>query len=312
MDYIRLNDLVEKLELIEYTPEMDMEDRRIYIPEVNRPAIQLTGFFKKFQNKRVQVIGNVEILYMNSLKKEEALAAYENLVSRNVPCVIFTNSLRPYKDILAINRKYNVPAYGTPKKTSPFEAELIRYLSEELAPTITLHGVLVDVFGEGVLLMGESGIGKSEAALELVKRGHRLISDDAVEIRKFSEDILVGTAPDITRHFIELRGTGIIDVKTLFGVEAVEETHEIDVIIKLVEWDNDATYNRLGLDKEYTEILGNKVVTYTIPIRPGRNVAVITETTALNHRQKKMGYDAAAELTRRIQERILEKRRQKE
>ncbi len=311
MDYIKMNDLVEKLELIDYTPEMELEDRRIYIPEVNRPGIQLTGFFKKFQNKRVQVMGNVEILYLNSLKKEKALEAYENLVSRIVPCVIFTNSLKPYKDILAINRKYNVPAYGTPMKSSPFEAELIRFLGETLAPTITLHGVLVDVFGEGVLLMGESGIGKSEAALELVKRGHRLISDDAVEIRKVSETRLVGTAPDITRHFIELRGAGIIDVKTLFGVESVEETHEIDLVIKLVEWDNEAVYNRLGLDNEYTEILGNKVVTYTIPIRPGRNVAVITETTALNHRQKKMGYDAAAELTRRIQERILEKRRQK-
>lgn len=310
MDFIRVDDLIEHMNLNNLTPKIDTDERRIYIPEINRPGLQLTGFFQKFQNKRVQVLGNVESLYLKSLEKEERLSAYEGLISRNVPCVIFTNNIVPEDELLAINARYGVPCLGSETKTSPFSAELIRYLVEQMAPSITLHGVLVDVFGEGVLIMGESGIGKSEAALELVKRGHRLISDDAVEIRKISDISLVGTAPDITRHFIELRGTGIIDVKTLFGVESVEDIHEIDLIIKLVEWEADAVYNRLGLDNEYTDILGKQVVTYTIPIRPGRNVAVITETTALNHRQKEMGYDAAKELTRRLQEKMLQKRRQ--
>ena len=181
-------------------------------------------------------------------------------------------------------------------------------MNVQLAPTISIHGVLVDVFGEGVLIMGESGIGKSEAALELIKRGHRLITDDVVQISRVSDVTLVGTSPDITRHFIELRGIGIIDVKTLFGVESVEKTHSIDLVIKLEEWDKDKVYDRLGLEEEYTEFLGNRVVCHSLPIRPGRNLAVIVETAAVNHRQKKMGYNAAQELYRRVQENLSKKR----
>ena len=187
-------------------------------------------------------------------------------------------------------------------------AEIIRWLGVQLAPMISIHGVLVDVYGEGVLIMGESGIGKSEAALELIKRGHRLVSDDVVEISRVSDVTLVGTAPDITRHFIELRGIGIIDVKTLFGVESVKNTQTIDLVIKLEEWDRDKEYDRLGLEEEYIEFLGNKVVCHSLPIRPGRNLAVIVESAAVNHRQKKMGYNAAKELYNRVQANLFKKR----
>ena len=203
---------------------------------------------------------------------------------------------------------YGVPVFWTEKATSNFMAEIIRWMNEELAPCISIHGVLVDVFGEGVLIMGESGIGKSEAALELIKRGHRLVSDDVVEIRKISDVSLVGTAPDITRHFIELRGIGIIDVKTLYGVESVKDNQTIDMVIKLEEWDRDKEYDRLGLEEEYTEFLGNRVVCHSIPIRPGRNLAIIVETAAVNHRQKKMGYNAAQELYNRVQQNLVKRR----
>ena len=189
----------------------------------------------------------------------------------------------------------------TKKATSGFMAEIIRWLNVMLAPCISVHGVLVDVYGEGVLITGESGIGKSEAALELIKRGHRLVTDDAVEIRKVSDDTLVGSAPDITKHFIELRGIGIIDVKSLYGVESIKETQAIDMVIKLEEWNKEKEYDRLGLENQYTEFLGNQVVCHSIPMRPGRNVAIIVETAAINYRQKKMGYNAAKELYNRVQ-----------
>jgi HPr kinase/phosphorylase len=208
--------------------------------------------------------------------------------------------------MLELAARYDVPIFTTARETSAFVAEVIRWLNVELAPCITIHGVLVDVYGEGVLIMGESGIGKSEAALELIKRGHRLITDDVVEIRKVSDHSLVGTAPDITRHFIELRGIGIINVKTLFGVEAVMDTTNIDLVIKLEEWDKDKEYDRLGLQEEYTEFLGNRVTCHSLPIRPGRNLAVIVESAAVNHRQKKMGYNAAQELYNRVQQGIME------
>ena len=195
----------------------------------------------------------------------------------------------------------------TEKQTSEFTAEIIRWLNVALAPCISIHGVLVDVYGVGVLIMGESGIGKSEAALELIKRGHRLVSDDVVEIRKVSDETLVGSAPDITRHFIELRGIGIVDVKTLFGVQSVRETQNIDLVIILEDWNREKEYDRLGLEEEYTEFLGNKVVCHQLPIRPGRNLAIIVETAAINHRQKKMGYNAAQELYKRVQQNLAKK-----
>ena len=227
---------------------------------------------------------------------------YDRFISSGIPCVIFTTLTEPSEDMLSISRKYGVPTLVTERTTSSFMAEIIRWLGVELAPSISVHGVLVDVYGEGVLIMGESGIGKSEAALELVRRGHRLVSDDVVVIRKVSDVTLVGSAPNLTRHFIELRGIGIIDVKTLYGVEHVKDTQSIDLVIKLEDWSRDREYDRLGLQEEYTEFLGNKVVCHSIPIRPGRNLAVIVETAAVNHRQKKMGYNAAQELYRRVQE----------
>ena len=309
-DYISLETLEKEMDLKNLTPEVDMTVHRITVPEINRPALQLTGFFEHFSNERIQIIGNVESSFLESLSEEERVSKYEAFISRIVPCVVFTGQAEPLEELLEINKRYGVVAFETQKRTSEFSADLIRWMNVKLAPMISIHGVLVDVYGEGVMITGESGIGKSEAALELIKRGHRLITDDVVEISRINEVTLVGTAPDITRHFIELRGIGIIDVKTLFGVASVENTHTIDLVIKLEEWDKDKVYDRLGLEEEYTEILGNRLVCYSIPIRPGRNLAVIVETAAINHRQKKMGYNAAQELYKRVQTNLRNKRKE--
>ena len=221
---------------------------------------------------------------------------YDKLTSSQIPCLVFSRDQEPDEDLLEFCNYYSVPCLVSDKTTSALMAEIIRWLNVKLAPCISIHGVLIDVFGEGVLIMGESGIGKSEAALELIKRGHRLVTDDVVEIRRVSDDTLIGSAPDITKHFIELRGIGIIDVKTLFGVESVKDTQSIDMVIKLEDWSKDKEYDRLGLEDQYTEFLGNQVVCHTIPIRPGRNLAIIVESAAVNYRQKKMGYNAAQEL----------------
>ena len=308
MKEISLIKMVEELDLKNLTPGVDMAGVKISVPDINRPALQLTGYYEHFASERVQIIGYVEFTYLQHLDEEARVKAFEEFVSRDIPCVIFTTQMVPGEELLALCDKYNVPALGSDKKTSGFMTEIIRWLNVQLAPTISIHGVLVDVFGEGVLIMGESGIGKSEAALELIKRGHRLVSDDVVEISRVSDVTLVGTAPDITRHFIELRGIGIIDVKTLFGVESVKNTQSIDLVIKLEEWNKDKEYDRLGLEEEYIELLGNKVVCHSLPIRPGRNLAIIVETAAVNHRQKKMGYNAAQELYKRVQENLSKKR----
>lgn len=308
MKAVKLTKLVQEMNLKNLTPEVDMEHVRITLPDINRPALQLTGYFEHFASERVQIIGYVEYTYLMHLNPEERKRSFENFVSKQIPCVIFTTMTEPDEDMLDMGRKYNVPILVTEKTTSNFMAEIIRWLKVQLAPCISIHGVLVDVYGEGVLIMGESGIGKSEAALELIKRSHRLVSDDVVEISKVSDVELVGTAPDITRHFIELRGIGIIDVKTLFGVESVKNTQSIDLVIKLEEWSRDKEYDRLGLKEEYTEILGNKVVCHSLPIRPGRNLAVIVESAAVNHRQKKMGYNAAQELYNRVQANLAKKK----
>lgn len=298
---VKLSKLAEALKLKNLTPDIDMTKIEITTPDINRPALQLTGYYEHFVKERVQIIGYVEYSYIMQMEEHERNKMYERFISSGIPCVIFTTLTEPSEDMLAISRKYGVPTLVTERTTSGFMGEVIRWLGVELAPSISVHGVLVDVDGEGVLIMGESGIGKSEAALELVRRGHRLVSDDVVIIRKVSDATLVGSAPDLTRHFIELRGIGIIDVKTLYGVEHVKDTQSIDLVIKLEEWDREREYDRLGLEEEYTEFLGNKVVCHSLPIRPGRNLAVIVETAAVNHRQKKMGYNAAQELYRRVQ-----------
>lgn len=241
---------------------------------------------------------------METLSEEKKNKMYDELLRNQIPCIIFSRDLEPEKVLLEKAVQYKVPVFGTSKATSSFMGEIIRWMNVELAPCISIHGVLVDVYGVGVLIMGESGIGKSEAALELIKRGHRLVSDDVVEIKKVSDVTLVGAAPDITRHFIELRGIGIVDVKSMFGVQSVRETQNIDLVITLEEWDRDKQYDRLGLEEEYTEFLGNRVVCHRIPLRPGRNLAIIVESAAVNHRQKQMGYNAAQALYKRVQENL--------
>lgn len=298
---VKLEELIEKNSLKNYTPDINVKDIKITVPEINRPSLGLVGYFEHFPSERVQIIGYVEYTFIEQMDRNKKLEVYETLMSKKSPCIIFCRGLEPDADIVAAGEKYGVPVLVSDKTTSDLTAEIIRWLNVELAPCISIHGVLVDVYGEGVLIMGESGIGKSEAALELIKRGHRLVSDDVVEIRKVSEETLIGTAPDITRHFIELRGIGIIDVKTLYGVGSVKETQGIDLVIKLEEWSRDKEYDRLGLEEEYTEFLGNKVVCHSIPIRPGRNLAVIVEAAAVNCRQRKMGYNAAKELYNRVQ-----------
>ena len=307
MKGVLMTKMIQELNLNNLTPEIDLSDMRIITAEINRPALQLTGYLEHFANERVQIIGYVEYTYLMQLSDEKRMKTYERFISSKIPCVIFSTMTRPSQDMIDLAVKYNVPTFVTERTTSSFMAEIIRWLGVQLAPCISIHGVLVDVYGEGVLITGESGIGKSEAALELIKRGHRLVTDDVVEIRKINEHTLIGTSPDITRYFIELRGIGIIDVKTLFGVECVKEKQQIDLVIKLEDWKKENEYDRLGLEEEYTEFLGNKVVCHSLPIRPGRNLAVICEAAAVNHRQKKMGYNAAQELYRRVQENLTKK-----
>ena len=301
---LKIDKIIEKMELKLLTPDIETGDKGVTVPDINRPALQLTGFFDHFDSERVQVIGHVEAAYMETLDEETRKDRYEQLMSYNIPCIVFCRSMMPDAQMIEAAREYQIPLLQTDKATSSFEAEIIRWMKVMLAPTISIHGVLVDVYGEGVLITGESGIGKSEAALELIKRGHRLVTDDVVQISKVSDETLIGTAPEITRHFIELRGIGIIDVKTLFGVESVKETQGIDMVIHLEDWDKDKEYDRFGLEEEYTEILGNKVVCHNLPVRPGRNLAVIVESAAVNWRQKKMGYNAARELYNRVQNNI--------
>ena len=298
---ITLTEFINKMNLINHTPDIDTDKIKISDPDINRPALQLAGFFEHFDTTRVQICGNVEHAYIADMHtREENVEIFDKLFSFPIPCLVFCRDIEPYDFIIESGNRHNIPVLTSSATTSSFVHETVRYLHEELAPRISIHAVLVDVFGEGVLIMGDSGIGKSEAALELIKRGHRLVADDVVEIKKISDEQLIGESPEITRHFIELRGICIIDVKTMFGVECVKISQQVDLVIKLEEWDKDANYDRLGLSDNYVEILGNKVVSHSIPIRPGRNLAIIVESAAVNHRQKKMGYNAAQEMYNRV------------
>lgn len=308
MASVALSQIIEKMKLTNLTPDIDIKGIKITQPDINRPALQIAGYFEHYDSSRLQIIGFVEYTYMESMTPKKKREMFEALLSYETPAFVFCRELEPDPIFMEIAIKHNVPILMTKKSTSDFMAEIIRWLNVKLAPCITVHGVLVDVYGEGVLITGESGIGKSEAALELIKRGHRLVTDDVVEIRKVSDDTLIGSAPDITKHFIELRGIGIVDVKTLFGVSSVKDTQSIDLVIRLEEWNKDKEYDRLGLEEEYTEFLGNKVVCHNIPIRPGRNLAIICESAAVNYRQKKMGYNAAQELYKRVQQSFAQKR----
>ena len=299
-DKISVSQLIEKEGLKNLTPSVDTDKIFMTIPDVNRPALQLAGFFNQFDSERVQIIGNVETAYLMTMDSPMRRARYAEITRYPIPCIIYARGIEPDSCMISACEEAGIPLLSSERPTTELEGEIIRWLKVKMAPMITVHGVLVDVYGEGVLIMGDSGIGKSEAALELIKRGHRLVSDDVVEIRKVSDESLVGTAPDITKHFIELRGIGIIDVKQMFGVESVKDTQTINMAINLAEWSKDKDYDRLGLKDNYMEFLGNQIISYDIPIRPGRNVAIIVECAAINNRAKKMGYNAAQVLYERV------------
>ena len=270
MEYVTLTRMIEKMKLDNLTPEIDIKGIRITQPDINRPALQIAGYFEHFDATRLQIVGFVEYTYMESMSDERKREIYDELLRGDVPAIVFCREMMPDPIFMQAALTHKVPVLSTKKTTSSFMAEVIRWLNVKLAPCISVHGVLVDVYGEGVLITGESGIGKSEAALELIKRGHRLVTDDVVELRKVSDDTLIGSAPDVTKHLIELRGIGIVDVKALFGVSAVKDTQGIDMVIRLEEWDKEKEYDRLGLEENYTEYLGNKIVCHNIPIRPGQ------------------------------------------
>ncbi len=305
MEGILIQDMIKAMQLTSLTPEVSLEDIRISNMEINRPALQLTGFFEFYDPTRIQVVGKVENAYLESLPEDERTRVMENLLEHGMPCLIMTRGYRPPESVLAQAWRFGIPILSTIQATSQFTMRLLRYLEVELAPMQAIHGVLVDVFGEGVLILGDSGLGKSEAALELIKRGHRLVADDTVEIRRYSEKELVGQAPEITRYLMELRGIGIIDIKALFGVERVKDKKTISMAIRLKDWAANKEFDRLGMQDEYVEYLGNRIPCYTVPLSPGRNLAVIVETAAINARQKRMGYDAMEELQRRLTEKML-------
>ena len=285
---IPLKKFTDEFELENLTHDIDIEGRMLKQKFVNRPALQLTGFFDHFDNTRIQIIGRIEHTYMKNQSKKTRIEILDKLFSYRFPCMVFCKSLLPFSETFAIAEKYSVPIFGTGYGASELYSEAIRWLNTEFAEKITMHGVLVDVYGVGLLIIGESGIGKSEAALELVKRGHRLVADDAVEIKRISHKVLTGSCPELIRYLIELRGIGILDIRELFGAGSVKTSQNIDIVVRLTQWDQNYNYDRLGIEEEYIEILGNKVVCKTIPLRPGRNVAVIIESAAINHRQKIM------------------------
>ena len=297
---VKLSKIVQEfsLEKIYYLDKYD--DILICTTDINRPGLQLVGFFEYFGTDRIQIIGKVEMSYLSELSPEQRYKSIYEFFSKGIPCVILARSMEPFPEMLEIAREFDVPFLRTDDVTSRFSSNLIAYLNIELAPMETMHGELVEVYGEGVLILGESGVGKSETALELVKRGHRLVADDLVEVRRVSSKTLVGTAPEIIRHFIEIRGIGILDVKYLYGVGSVKMTENINLVVNMELWDPEKHYERLGTEELTTEILGLRVPSLTIPVRPGRNLAIIIEVAAMNNRQKKMGYNAAKAFTQKI------------
>ena len=272
--------------------------------EVNRPGLALAGFFGYFESSRIEVLGKAEHNYLAQCSDEERVEKIRAFVDHEPACVIVTTGLDIVPEAIDEAMKRGVPVLRSKEKTSPLMAALIAFLNTNLAPRITRHGVLVEVYGEGILILGDSGVGKSETAIELVKRGHRLIADDAVEIKRVSAKTLVGSAPEIIRHYVELRGIGIVDVKRLFGMGAVKDTERIDLIINLEQWVQGKMYDRLGLDDEKMDILGIEIPSITVPVKPGRNLAIILEIAAMNNRQKRMGYNTAEEFNKRLMEQM--------
>ena len=297
---VPLTTLVKEFGLQVTYAATDYQKIRLTVEDVARPGLQLAGYFDHFEPMRLQVMGNVEISYLSKLSVAERLMIYDRLFSFKVPAVLIARDLPMNDECLTMARKHNVTILRSAEATSTIVSSIVAYLKAALAPRITQHGVLMEIYGEGILLTGESGIGKSEAAIELLKRGHRLIADDAVEIKKISGSRLVGTSPELIRNYIELRGIGIVNVAKLFGIGAVKQENQIDLVVNIVPWNTKEVYDRIGLDDQHMEILGVKVPMNTIPITPGRNLAVILEVAAMNNRQRKTGYNAAMEFTEQV------------
>lgn len=297
---VPLKILVEEFNLEVAYAATDYASIRITVEDVSRPGLQLAGYFDHFEPIRLQVMGNVEASYLQKLSSAERAITFDRFFSYKFPALLIARNIQPDPECLRMAEKHNVTLLRSKEATSTIVSDIITYLKSALAPRITRHGVLMEVYGEGLLLIGESGIGKSEAAVELLKRGHRLIADDAVEIKKIAENSLIGTAPELIRNYIELRGIGIINVANLFGMGAVKAENQINLVVNIVPWNTQEVYDRLGLEDQYMDILGVKIPMNTIPITPGRNLAVILEVAAMNNRQRKMGYNAALEFTQQI------------
>ncbi len=299
---IPLSRIIEEFSLERIYESTDIDLIKIGCTDINRPGLQLAGFFDYFDGARIQVIGKVEFTYIEQFGSETRYHILDKLFEHDFPLIIVTRGMQIFPEMYDAAEKHDVTVLRTEMETTEFTTALNAFLNVQLAPRKTRHGVLVEVYGEGVLIMGESGVGKSEAAIELVKRGHRLVADDAVEIKRVSDKTLVGSSPEIIRHFVEVRGIGIIDVKEIFGMGAVKDTESIDMIIHLEPWVDGKQYDRLGMVDEFTNIMGINIPSLTIPVKLGRNIAVIVEVAAMNNRQKRMGYNAAVELNRRLME----------
>lgn len=297
---VKLKDIANEFSLEVITVPENYDDIYVRRADVSRPGLPLAGFFDDFESGRIQMIGNMEHSYLDSLGSAGRYESIDKFMAHDVVAVVVTRGLEIFPELKELAEKHSTSLFRTAETTSDFMASLIASLNVSLAERITRHGVLVEVYGEGVLILGDSGIGKSETAIELVKRGHRLIADDAVEIKRVSNKTLVGTAPELIRHYIELRGIGIVDVRRIFGMGSVKETEKIDLVINFEAWEQGKMYERLGLDTEYAEILGLKIPSITIPVKPGRNLAVVIEIAAMNNRQKKMGYNTALEFSKKM------------
>ena len=297
---VSLRKVIDEFKLEVIYIHKDANEVMIEENDVNRPGLQLMGFYEYFNPERIQIIGKMEFAYLSTIDEKTRRERLQLLFAQRIPALIITRELPYFAEMLELAKEYEVPLLRSKESTSNFMSGLIAYLNLTLAPRITRHGVLIEIYGEGVFITGESGVGKSETAIELVKRGHRLVADDAVEIRKVSNISLVGSSPDNIRHFLELRGIGIITARRLFGIGAVKMTEKIDLVIELEQWNSEKVYDRMGVDTEYVSLLGVKIPSLTIPVKPGRNLAVILEVAAMNNRQKKMGYNAARELLNRL------------
>ena len=297
---VKLTKLVDEFSLEGIVVPDNINDIVVTRSDVSRPGLPLCGYFEYFEGGRIQIMGRMEISFIESLSPEKRIEALSNFLSKGVVCVVVTAGLDVCEDLVDLCKEYNTPLYRTTNDTSNFTAALIASLNIHLAERITLHGVLIEVYGEGILLLGDSGMGKSETAIELVKRGHRLIADDSVDIKRVSAKTLVGSAPEIIRHYVEMRGIGIVDIRRIFGMGAIKLSEKIDLIINIEDWEKGKVYERLGLVDTYTDILGIKIPSITVPVTPGRNLAVIIEIAVMNNRQKRMGYNTAEEFNKKL------------